>query len=801
MLDAFLAALSGRRMFITYRLEPKAGGGTNKIPIDPKTGANIDAQDSRNWLTPDEAQATGLPIGIVIYEGCGLFCVDLDHAIVDGAYTPFALEVMARFPDAAKEISASGSGGHIFATCQTIPAHRTRRAGIPLEVYTRARFIALTGTGMVGNVLVDYTAALHQLIADYYPDAVADASPEWTDEPYEGWRGGGTDEQILANLCNKQSPRALFGSSAPFAALWDADADTLGQFFPPEQPGQGYNASAADQALTNHLAYATGYNCAHVLRLMTEYDCALKRDKWAREDYLHRTILRACEKRHAAELSARPLPPVPLAVPAPPVLQSTPTPPVVDDRTTQPVTVPAGNVEDAPITFANKAPGAYITIGEQQILFADMIHVDDINEINSLDGTMRDQSRFNNQFGHYHFLIDPDGKQTDKAWDAFLYSKLYKFARVSGLTFDPRKSAREIIVRDGLRLLNSYLPVEVPAIEGDITPFLTQLWKMYPYGRDAETVLCYFAAMVQYKGSKFPWAILLQGVEGNGKTFFSTVMEYCMSHRYTHSAKASQLDSRFNSAFEGKLLIVVEDVHITEGRASAWETLKPMITNTRMEIEGKGVDKVTRDVCFNFIMNSNHKDAIRKTINDRRIANFFGAQQHKADLLRDGMTPEYFKRLYDWAREEGGFAAIHHYLQNFPIPDELNPATACNRAPETTSTTAAIELSRGSVEQELSEAIAGGRRGFLNGWISSVAFDQLLADLDMTRRITRHRRHELILEHGYILHPDLPDGRVLTTLSDGSRPRLYVVPGHSSIGHTLSGKVIADAFTTAQAPQ
>lgn len=816
-LDAFLSALSGRRQFINYRLEPKEGGGTNKLPTCPLTGRNIDSQDPRNWMTPEEARSTGLPVAIVIYEGCGIACIDLDHCIVDGAWTPFAQDIMGRFPQAAKEISQSMTGAHIFVRAVCVPEHRTRRAGIPMEIYTRARFIALTENGFVGSPLIDYTGELTALIAEFYPEAIDRTPQNWTTEAYEGWRGDGTDEQIIySQLHKKASPRALFGDGCTFKQLWEADADALGRAFPPEKPGQSWNASSADQALANHLAYATGYNCERVSRMMLDYDCALKREKWNREDYMFKTVTRACERREAAELAANAHkgvesvsqpPRLPLAAVAPPVTSppalagaaSPSSAPTSDDNQTAALITSAdvGAVHDDPETVRKTfKPGALLTASEQQRLFEGMIWVSDVNEISYPNGLMKDQSRLNSDLGGFVYLISADGKSTKKAWEAFTESELTEFPRVEAMTFDPSLPPRFVLIRDGHRVLNSYVPVHVDAIPGDVSLFLNHLHKLYPNERDAAILLAYFAAMVQHKGTKFQWAPLLQGVEGNGKTFFSRAMTYCLSKRYTHNARASEIGSNFNGAFEDKLLVIIEDVKISEHREAAWETLKPMITNTTMEIERKGVNQVTRDVCFNFIMNSNHKDAIRKTENDRRIANFFSAQQRKFDLARDNMGPGYFKRLYDWA-DEGGYAAIHHYLLNYAIPDELNPATGCTVAPDTSSTDAALTASAGTVEQELAEAIAQERRGFAGGWISSEAFGALLANLHMSKKITRYRRHEILIDHGYTFHPALVEGRMRHALADGSRPQLYVAPGHSSILLT-DPKAIAAAFNEAQ---
>jgi hypothetical protein len=268
---------------------------------------------------------------------------------------------------------------------------------------------------------------------------------------------------------------------------------------------------------------------------------------------------------------------------------------------------------------------------------------------------------------------------------------------------------------------------------------------------------------------------LIQGVEGNGKTILSELLEYAVGSRYAHWPKASEVGSKFNAPFYGKILILVEDVKISEARGALWETLKPMITGRKLEIESKGVDKVTREVCFNGVLNTNHKDGIRKTRNDRRICPFFCAQQSEADLARDGLTEDYFIELRDWIKTEGN-EIVADFLTTYPIPDEYNPATHAIRAPKTTATEDAITAGLGTIEQEVLEAVEQGRPGFRNGWISSTALDNLLALMGKSQSIPRNKRRQLLETLGYKPHPGLPEGRSTVADTDGSRPRLYVLP-------------------------
>ena len=225
-----------------------------------------------------------------------------------------------------------------------------------------------------------------------------------------------------------------------------------------------------------------------------------------------------------------------------------------------------------------------------------------------------------------------------------------------------------------------------------------------------------------------------------------------------------------------------------------------MITNDRLSKRAMQASQVMADNVANFILNSNHKDAIRKTRNDRRFAVFYTAQQTVDDVNRDGMGGDYFPRLYTWLRA-GGYAIVADFLQNYAIPEELNPATRCHRAPDTSSTKEAVTASLGSVEQEILEAVDEGRPGFAGGWISSFAVERLLHAHRMARAIPPNKRRELLQSLGYDWHPGLKEGRINTpTTTDGGRPRLFVKMGsiQAEPGNYGSPADIVRAYDKAQ---
>jgi len=161
------------------------------------------------------------------------------------------------------------------------------------------------------------------------------------------------------------------------------------------------------------------------------------------------------------------------------------------------------------------------------------------------------------------------------------------------------------------------------------------------------------------------------------------------------------------------------------------------------------------------------------------------------------MNGEYFPRLYAWFRADG-CAIINNFLRSYVIPDELNPATKCHRAPETTSTQEAIQYGLGMVEQEIQEAIGQGRSGFCGGWISSLALDQLLQERRI--KLAPNKRKEVLENLGYVYHPGLRNGRVNSTISDGGitgKPRLYIPRGHI-LGNITSPSEIASRYIADQ---
>ncbi len=406
----------------------------------------------------------------------------------------------------------------------------------------------------------------------------------------------------------------------------------------------------------------------------------------------------------------------------------------------------------------------------QAAYFANCVYVASIHRILTPDGEVYDQQRFNAIYGGRSFVMDPTNERTVRsAWECFLESQALSFPKVSGRLFRPELPAYSIVKMEGASYVNTYVPIETRQVEGDPGPFLHLIKLLLPDERDRNILLTYMASMLRNPGVKFQWWPVIQGTEGNGKSALFYIMSHCVGHRYTEELNVAEMAKngiKFNSWVVGTLLLIMEEIYV-ENRRHFLEEFKPTVTNKRIAVEQKGVDKTTEDNRANGMMGTNHQDGVPITADSRRYAIFYTAQQKAEDKIRDGMTPGYFADLYDWlngvgAYEAGGAAygcsVVNWWLRTqYKLVDEFDPARACQVAPKTSSSAAAIKNSMGPIEQDILEAIESDQEGFRGGWISSIALDRLFEK--GRRTIARNKRRSLLQALGYDWHPHLREGR------------------------------------------
>lgn len=805
-----LATLADCRWFICWRYEDRPGESKPaKVPIDPRTGHRINWMDSATWMLPNEAATycatLGLGLGIVLHPGCNLLGFDLDAARDPaGGWLPHVRWFEDQFPGAYWETSPSGTGrrGIVRVQSSLLPAHGCRWDECRAEAYSQARFLSLTGVDASGGLDTDHTAAAQRFLAAHFPPTDVNHDGTWQDGPVAAWSGPSDDMELVAIGRRFGQPRAAWGRGAAFTDLWDCNVDVLSRIWPPQMEGKSFDASKAALALYNHLAFLTGNDCPRMLRMFQA--SGLGWTKHAQSEYhFRRAILTACASqtewysggRSSSVVSSSGLGHPPEAG----NVGSNPSTTVGDIQNAGPQTLSPPHVANVGTLVPGVLPSLesvkYLTARMAQDHFQGCTYIEDVDRIMDSRGFILSKEQFDNTRKHWSWPMEIDGSKPSKsAWDCFVGNAIWVTPKVRSVYFGPRDTPRNIrTTEDGSQEINSYIPLNIRRVEGDPTPFIQHVQRLLP--RDYQLMIETLAARVQFQGIKFMWAPFLQGTKGNGKTLLAKILEYCIGQRYTHWPKADQLDEKYNSMLVGTILVVVDEMekfpHDVE------PILNSMVTATRLEIRAMRTDKVMRDVCFNPIFISNDQTSLRCDPDQRRYAPFFCAQQHAADLTRDGLTPEYFIQFRNWLDNQDGWAIAAHYLQSLSLPETARPDRAI-RAPETTSTVLAHAASRTGAEQEILHAIEQNREGFRGGWISSHAVDIEFARTGRTRSLSLNARRQVIDALGYVPHPSLQDGLCGAVMPDGQRYRLYIQERHPWAVTGLSAEQVREGYLGAQ---
>ena len=719
-----------------------------KVPFCFKTNNKINAHDPKNWLTYQEAKSIDDGVGFVLTDQDPYFCVDLDNCKIDNGWSEHAIKILGWFPGAYVEVSYSGYGLHIFGFSCVFPEHASKRKfrDGEVELYTSKRFIAFTDQGSNGDCNVDLTSNLQQFITSVMPVSsgstkVSTFKPNdgtW-DNPVSEWIGPESDNELIEKMLgSNKPPYSVLDKTASIHDLWENNIPVLSGTYPDKYgKGRDYDGSEADNGLMSCLAFWTGNHLPRMMKLARM--SALKREKWdINRDYLERTAWNSCQRNKKVYRDPKRV----------------------------------SKLHDDNYLIGSQ----FLDISAQVDRFKGCVYIIDRHAMFTPDLGILKENQFNVCYGGATFKLTNDGKSvTKKPFDVIGNSQLYKFPKVSTSCFRPEYKPGEITTINGDPCVNTYIPAVINYGTGNVDMFLFLARALWPNKEDYDQIMNYSAACNQYPGVKFRWCPIIQGVEGNGKSMFVECVAHGIGEKYVHVAQSSDLGNKFNSWISEKLFIIVEEVFTADKRETI-EALKPLITNRRIPSQAKGVDTITIDNRANFMMTTNHKNAIQKTKRDRRYAIYFTPQQEKEHLDRDGLTQEFFKKFARKLEYEGGWDDVAGYLKRYPIIDAYNPATTVLRAPDTTSTQEALEISQGVAPQEIQEAIDQGLYGFRGGWISSYHLNELLVSKRLDRYFPRKKRKEILKEIGYIPAPWMAKGRASKRIpnENNTQPTLYI---------------------------
>lgn len=308
---------------------------------------------------------------------------------------------------------------------------------------------------------------------------------------------------------------------------------------------------------------------------------------------------------------------------------------------------------------------------------------------------------------------------------------------------------------DGKRFLNSYresgiAPCEVLDDDGQRVVDMFMDHVRLTLGREEEQRLLidFMAWVVQKPGQKINWALLVQGAQGVGKSYFGVVMQNVLGHM-AKNVEPMSLAGRFTSWAHGSLLVIIEEIRIAgENRYELVDRLKPFISNTAIQIEEKGRDQRTVPNFTSYMMFTNHKDALPLSEGDRRYAPLFSRIQSEQQLFAElggaVAAGDYFTRLFDESERRAD--ALSYFLRNWKISAEFN---AKGRAPHTAARQEMMNLAVSPDKAMIEDAIEKHNCAVINNDIVDVTWLGRLCEMEGEGLPKTRTISAVLLELGY----------------------------------------------------
>lgn len=305
---------------------------------------------------------------------------------------------------------------------------------------------------------------------------------------------------------------------------------------------------------------------------------------------------------------------------------------------------------------------------------------------NIVNRTQMTRAAFN--VSHARYLLTPterlEGKSVPETQPVDAVVNLYQIPVVYNRMFMPGQPA--LYSLNGVDYANSYTEEGIPELPGELSPveeeaiqiFLDHLAHIIANESDRLVFLDFLTYVVQNPGSRINWAILLQGAEGDGKSFFSNVLEAVCGENNVNMIAGNALEEKYNPWAENALVCFIEDVRLHgNNRFDAINTLKPMITNAKVSIRRMQTNLYSVINTMNYILTANVKDAMPVGEEDSRIFPIFTRFQRASDLERFKIeNPHYYDRLFAVLQFAG---ALRQFFLLRKISPNFNPKA---RAPK-----------------------------------------------------------------------------------------------------------------------
>lgn len=725
-----------------YVLKNKRGAATwAKVPVNCATGEPAKSNDPSTWGDYDTAFDATLSMpglsGLGFFLGDGWVGIDVDdcYDVLNG-FNPLASSILNTVEGYA-EYSPSGKGVKVF-TKGEIPGSKADHA-IGLEIYDSGRFFAVTGHSVPGRVNAVPVGAvpLTDLYVQHFgafglngggsgvnnDDPLVNAK-----NPLSGW----DIERARTEVLNQLQPDCHYsewievgaalhhqgGGDDEWLELWDewsADA--------PERYEDGACAAKWETFSEQRSQGRGPITLATLIKRAQDSELSQKFD---RTEHWHTQMAATSDRKQLLQV-------IPQLIARDSQLDA----PLREELA---VALQARLKSETGVRHPIKTVRSWLVpvhetseIEENTPDWAkEHVYVtDDESFVNLKTKAVLSRTSFNACYSRRMTNKDDEGRVTETAVEAAL--DRWKIDVVTRRAYHPLLPA--IFEMGGALHVNTYrddLLPEIPVVlldeEEEAIRFVrAHISNLLPDEREAQLFLSWLAFVVQNPGVKVRWAPYLCGPQGDGKSFFTTLLAKAMGELNVRPLTGGVLESStFTDWAVGHAVICIEELKLHgHNKFDAINRLKPYITNENIDVHPKGRPTYPALNATQYCVFSNFLDGAPITDEDRRFM-FLRSRFNKASLNAfRAANPRYRQTLFDSAKNYPG--AMRSWLMGFrDFHPDFDPN---DDAPITAMRQLVIDMSQSDIDVACQDVLREGAPGVTATWVASAFFVDAVAGL------------------------------------------------------------------------
>ena len=314
-----------------------------------------------------------------------------------------------------------------------------------------------------------------------------------------------------------------------------------------------------------------------------------------------------------------------------------------------------------------------------------------------------------------------------------------------------------VLTFNGQRVMNSFIPSSIPftadyiSKEGQeiIDRITGHIRLLIGNDNDTEIMLQWLAHNIQFPGRKILWAPVIQSRQGAGKSLMKYILLKCLAAPNVGVVLTTQVASTFNGWATNKSVNILEELKLAgHNRFDTANSLKPMITDSVIQINEKNVKPFLSHNVTNYMCFTNYRDALPMDEGDRRYWIVFSP-------ITNEQLPEqdYFYRLFEDLRDIG--PELRRWMVDYPT----NIIKESVRAPGTHSKKAMIMIEEEKIAglSEVKDLLKEGGIGYDKNLFftkplfvalkEKTMFEDDLIDLNRSEKVSLIKRLDFIPYH------------------------------------------------------